>query len=421
MASQLETRLQQYAEVIVRVGLNLQPGQRLLIGPLTFYAGGAPIEQASLVRAVVTEAYKAGARYVDVIWQDPQLNLIRLQHAPDESFEMVPQWHADLAVDYAKNADAVLTVYAVDPDLMADEDPEKMTSIQRKIQAATKPFSDYVARSALNWCVVSAPVEGWARKVLADVPAEQRMATFWDMLLDICKIKGDDPAATWQRDMDELAARADYLTQKRYASLVYRAPGTNLTIGLPAGHIWVAARLQTPAGLQYIPNIPTYEVFTMPHRERVDGVVQSTRPLPYGGTVIEDFSLTFEKGRVVKATAQKGEAALHKMLDTDEGARALGEVALVPDSSPISQTGRVFSNILFDENASCHLALGRAYRFTMQAGAELSDEEFEGRGGNNSLIHTDFMVGSAELDIDGVQEDGRTEAIFRGGEWAFEV
>jgi aminopeptidase len=277
------------------------------------------------------------------------------------------------------------------------------------------------SKNITNWGVISAPVDGWAAKIFPDLPAERRKSKLWDIIFDICRVKYDDPAAAWQDHIKQLDARGEYLTKKDYTAMKLTSDGTDLTIGLPNGHIWESGRMSAQNGIEFIANLPTEEIFTMPHREKTEGVVCATKPLSYGGSLVEDLSLTFSAGRVVKATAKKGEESLRNLLETDEGASALGEVALVPHSSPISQTGLIYHNILIDENASCHLALGQAYRATIKNGAAMSDEEFAAAGGNQSMIHTDFMVGSGDMDVDGIREDGTAEAILRGGEWAFEV
>jgi aminopeptidase len=245
------------------------------------------------------------------------------------------------------------------------------------------------------------------------------MTRLWEAIFRICRLDQPDPVAAWQRHAAELAARRDYLNAKRYTALKYTAPATNFTLGLPDHHLWHGGESQTPQGTTFIANVPTEEVYTMPHKERADGVVSSTKPLSYGGVLIEDFSLTYEQGRVVKVTAKKGEAVLQKLIETDEGSARLGEVALVPHSSPISQSGLLFYNTLFDENASNHIALGRAYRFCLEDGTHMTDEEFAAAGGNDSLTHVDFMIGSADMDVDGLTRDGVVEAVMRGGEWAF--
>jgi aminopeptidase len=413
--SEFEQNLEKYAEVIVKIGLNIQPDQRLLL-PV------APLEARGLVQSITMKAYQAGARYVDVLWKDPQLDLIRYQHAPRDSFEEFPAWRADLNVAWRQNGDAVLSIMAQDPDLLNGQDPELVAKDGLAISRNFKPVLDLVKKSVGNWTVLGAPIPGWSAKVLPDVPPEQQESRMWDVIFEMCRIKQDDPVAGWHVHLRDLALRSSYMTAKRYVALKYTAPGTNLTIGLPDGHLWTSGGLANQNGIAFVANIPTEEIFTLPHKDKVDGFVAASKPLALpSGNVIEDFSLRFEGGCVVNATAAKGEADLHHLLDTDEGARRLGEAALVPHSSPISQSGLLFYNILYDENAANHLALGNAYRFSLQDGTTLSDEAFAAAGGNSSLIHIDFMIGSGEMDVDGVTERGTVEPVMRKGEWAFDV
>lgn len=421
MDSELERNLHKYAEVVVKVGLNVQPGQRLLIGAPFLWLTGTPIESAPLVRLIVAQAYQAGARLVDVMWDDDQLKPIRLQHASQESIKEFSTWRVDAGIEAAKAGDALLWIYAEDPDLLQEQKPELVAAFQNTIMRHTAPLFDLVSKNITNWTVISAPIDRWAAKIFPNLSAENRKAKFWDIILGICRMKHDDPVAAWQDHIKQLAARSEYLTSRHYTALKLTSDRTDLMVGLPSGHIWHSGGITAQNGIDFVANIPTEEVFTMPHRGKTEGVVTSTKPLSYGGSLIEDFCLTFSAGRVVKATAKTGEASLRKMLDTDEGASALGEVSLVPHSSPISQTGLVYHNILIDENASCHLALGQAFRATMENGEAMSDDEFAAAGGNKSVIHTDFMIGSGEMDVDGFREDGTAEPIMRGGEWAFEV
>jgi aminopeptidase len=421
VSSEFENNLNKYAEVVVKVGLNLQPGQRLLIGAPLMWLTGTPIESAPLVRLIVKQAYKAGARLVDVMWDDEQLKPIRLQHASGESIKEYSPWRVDAGVEAAEAGEALLWIYAEDPDLLRDQEPERVAAFQNTIMQQAAPLWDLVSKSPTNSAMISAPIEGWAANVFPDLPAESRKAQFWDVIFDICRVKHDDPIAAWQDHIKQLAARSEYLTNRRYTVLKLTSDGTDLTVGLPSGHIWHSARMTTQKGVGFVANLPTEEVFTTPHKEKADGIVTATKPLNYGGSLVEELSLTFSAGRVVEAKAKTGEESLRKLLETDEGASALGELALVPHSSPISQTGLLFHNILIDENASCHLALGQAYRATVENGEAMSDDEFAAAGGNTSMIHTDFMVGSAELDVDGIRQDGTAEPVMRGGEWAFDV
>jgi aminopeptidase len=422
MSSESERNLDKYAEVIVRVGLNLQPAQRLLImGAPQLGIYGTPLELAPLVRLIATKAYQVGARLVDVMWSDDQLRLIRFQHAPRDSFEEFPTWRADGAFEAARGGDAVLHILAEDPDLLIEQDPKMINTVHQTGFRHTKPLADLRGKNVMNWAVITAPVGGWPDKVFPDSAPEDRKAQFWDTLFEICRVKQSDPVSAWNDHIDELSARRDYLNHKRYPALKLTTPGTDLKVGLPRAHVWNAARITSQHGIDFTANIPTEEVFTIPDRVKTEGVVTSTKPLSYGGSLIEDFSLTFSEGRVVEVIARKGEDSLRNLLETDEGATRLGELALVPHSSPISQSGLLFYNILIDENAVSHIALGQGLRFCIEGGEAMSDDEFAAVGGNQSLIHIDFMIGSGKLDVDGLTEDGAAEPIMRGGEWAFEV
>ena len=414
MASEFERNLDKYAEVIVRVGLNLQHGQRLLIFR-------APLELTPLVRLIAAKAYKVGARLVDVMWNDDQLRLIRFQHAPRDSFEEFPEWRANAAFEAAKAGDAVLVLLAENPDLLFEQDPELVATVFQTRAKHFKPANDLLSKNAMNWTVVTAPVDGWMEKVFPDLPPDSREARFWDTIFEICRVKQEDPVSAWRDHVNQLVTRSDYLNHKRYAALKLTAPGTDLTVGLPKGHVWQSGRMTSQNGIDFTANIPTEEIFTLPHKDKTEGVVTATKPLSYGGVLIEDFSLTFADGRVVKASAAKGEEVLRKLIETDEGASRLGEVALVPHSSPISQSGLLFYNTLIDENAANHIALGEALRFFMEGGEAKSDDEFAAAGGNHSLVHVDFMIGSGEMDVDGLTEGGAAEPVMRSGEWAFEA
>jgi aminopeptidase len=411
--------LQKYAEAIVKVGLNIRAGQRLII---TLAANrGVPIQFAPLVREVSKAAYAVGAKYVDVIWGDEEMLRLRAQHAPHDSFGEYSTWQIDAIVKMIENGDALLSIAGANPDLFNGIDPEIVGMMQNTHLQNFSRVSQRVMTNAVNWCVVAAAGDAWAMKVFPDLPVAEAQAKLWKAIFETARIDRPDPIAAWQTHIVNLRTRAKYLQEKQYTALHYSAPGTDFTLGLPKGHMWISAQSMAQNGVAFTANMPTEEVFTLPDRNRADGVVTSTFPLSYGGSLIEDFQVTFENGRVVKVTAKKGEAVLQKLIDTDEGSHRLGEVALVPASSPIAQRGHLFYNTLFDENASCHIAIGRAYRFTLIGGEELTDEEFVSAGGNVSLNHVDFMIGSPKMDIDGVKQDGSRDPVMRQGEWAFDA
>jgi len=417
MKSEFEQNLEKYAEVIVKVGLNVQPGQRLVIGPPLYGFLGTELEAATLVRLIAAKAYQAGARLVDVMWNDEQLEIIRLQNAPRDSFEEYPTWRAEAAIEAAKAGDALLLLISPNDNLFADQDQDLLDKTYGIGRRCMKPFMDLRGKRAMNFSMAAAPIGDWADKVFPDLPPDDRLAQFWDTVFDFCRVKQDDPVSSWKDHIAGLQCRLDYMNSKQYTDLHFTGAGTDLRIGLPAGHIWKSGSKTTQSGIDFTANIPTEEIFTLPHKDQVDGVVTQTLP----GPKVEGQVLTFSKGKVVKFAANKGEDVIHKTLVIDDGANQLGEVALVPNSTSISQSGRIFYIPLYDENASCHLALGNAYRFSIKGGEKMSDEEFRAAGGNNSQIHVDFMIGSEEMDVDGITDDGSTEPIMRGGEWAFDV
>jgi len=420
MAVNLDHTLSLYGELAVRIALNLQPGQRLLIlGPLA--NGGASLEAAPLVRCVTESAYKAGAQFVETLWGDEALQLARFKYAPRDSFDQISSWFPTALTDHVHAGHAVLSIYANDPDLLKNQPAELVGSVQKAVSRAVRPFREHLSKNGTNWSVIAAASVGWAARVFPDLPPSEQMDALWAAIARLVRLDRPDPIAAWEQHLAALAARRDFLNRRRYHALKYRGPGTDLTLGLIEGHQWVSGRSTSLHGIAFAPNLPTEEVFTMPHKDRVDGVVTTTKPLSYGGTLIENFSMTFEGGRVVKATAERGEKVLKELLDTDAGASRLGEVALVPHNSPVAQSGLLFYNTLFDENAASHVALGSAYKFTVEGGEGMSDEQFEQAGGNRSATHVDFMIGSPALDIDGVLANGTVEPLMRKGDWTAEV
>lgn len=419
MLPNFQQHLQAYAEVIVKIGLNLRSGQRLVITALR--TDGAPLETAPLVRAVARTAYQHGARYVDVVWGDDQLRLTRYQSAPPDSFAEYATWHTDLLRQHTDRGDAVLNLTAEDPTLLNSVNPEHLANARRSMLQHASGYYDNVMRNAMNWLVAGASVPGWAARVFADAPAEEQVDRLWDAIFRICRVYEPDPIAAWQRHLADLKARSAYLNRKNYSALRFRGPGTDLTVGLVKRHIWMGGSTVARNGVDFTANVPTEEVWTMPHRRQTEGVVRAAMPLNYGGVLIEDFSVEFEHGRVVGFSAGKNEAVLRKLVETDEGSARLGEVALAPQTSPIAQSGRLFFNTLYDENAASHIALGRAYRFNLEGGEAMPLEAALEAGCNTSLEHVDFMIGSAAMDVDGLTEGGAVEAVMRGGVWAFSI
>jgi len=412
-ARTFDQMLQRYADVAVKVGLNLRAGQRLFIV--------APIETAALIRQIAISAYKAGARYVDVGWRDERMDLLRFQHAPRDSFREFPDWPAAALLEYLNRGDAYLMILGEDPDLLNGQDAELVGAAMQAMMEKFRPVQDHIARNSTNWLIIPAPVEGWATKVFRHLPEPQRQPRLWDAIFQVCRLNHADPISAWQDHIAALQARCDYLNREHYAGLKYTAPGTDLTVGLPEGHVWRGGRVTSQNGIACVLNMPTEEIATLPHKDRAEGTVRASKPLSYQGMMIEDLGFRLSQGRVVDVTASKGQELLQNTIANVDGASRLGEVALVPNSSPISQSGILFYNALIDENAASHIALGNAYRFTLRGGETMSAEEFAAAGGNESVEHLDFMIGSDKMAVDGILPDGATEPIMRNGEWTFNV
>jgi aminopeptidase len=414
---EFDRKLQTYAELAVKVALNVQPGQRvLIIGPLA--NGGASLEAAPLARQIAVAAYRAGSPLVETIYGDERQQLMRFKHAPRDSFGSYSAWLPKALSNHVAAGHAVLSISANDPDLLQGEPAELVSDVLQATAREMRPFREQISRNETNWAIVAAASVGWAEKIFPGVPTNQAVERLWDAIARMCRLDSPDPLGAWEAHLGNLGARSEYLNAKRYSALKYTGPGTDLTLGLPEGHLWVSGRSASTNGIPFTANLPTEEVFTIAHRDRVDGIVRASKPLSYGSTLIEGFNMTFEGGRVARMHADRNADTLERLLDTDEGARHLGEVALVPHNSPISQSGLLFYNTLFDENAASHVALGNAYKFTLKGGNDMKDEEFERAGGNRSAVHVDFMIGSGELDVDGVLPNGTTEPLMRKGEWA---
>lgn len=403
-------KLDKLAEVAVRIGLNLQPGQDLVIT--------APMEAAPLVRRIAVHAYKAGAGIVTPFFNDDAMTLARYEHAPDESFDRAPGWLFEGMAAAYKSGAARLAITGDDPMMLAEQDPTKIARLAKANSIAAKPAMDPIVGFEVNWNIVAYPGAGWAAKVYPDLPVEEAQGKLMDAIFAASRIDGDDPVSDWEAHSAKLQERVDWLNRMNFSALHYTGPGTDLNLGLADGHIWKGGASPALNGIVCQPNIPTEEVFTCPHAYKVEGTVAATKPLAHQGTVIEDIAVRFEAGRIVEATASKGEEVLKSLLNTDDGASRIGEVALVPHSSPISQSGILFYNTLFDENASCHIAVGQCYADTIEGGSELSPEELKQKGGNQSIVHVDWMMGSDAVDIDGITKTGERVPVMRGGEWA---
>lgn len=409
-ASINSVKLDRLAEVAIKVGLQLQPGQDLVLT--------SSIAALPLTRRIIEQAYKAGAGLVTPIFSDDEITLARFRYGQDAGFDRAAGWLFEgMAKAYGDGA-ARLAVRGDDPSLLSGQDPQKVARANKAASIASKPAMEKITNFDTNWTILAYPELAWAKQVFPGESDDVAVAKLANAIFAASRVDGDDPIGAWKTHNAELKKRSAWLNGHNFHALRFTGPGTDLTVGLAEGHEWMGGASTAKNGVTCNPNIPTEEVFTTPHARRVSGHVSSTKPLSYQGTLIDEISVRFEEGRIVEARAAKGEGVLQKVLDTDEGARRLGEVALVPHSSPISKSGILFYNTLFDENASCHIALGQCYSKCFVDGASLTQEEIAARGGNKSFIHIDWMIGSGEVDIDGVNADGSTVPVMRRGEWA---
>lgn len=403
-------KLEKLAQVAVHTGLGLEAGQNLLIT--------APLSALPLVRRITEHAYKAGAGLVTTIYSDEETTLARYRYANDEAFDQAADWlYEGMAKAFGSNT-ARLAIAGDNPMMLANEDPEKVARANRANSIAYKPAIKKITGFEINWNIVSYPNPKWAKLVFPDLGEDEAVARLADAIFAASRVDQDDPVSAWKAHNADLHARRDWLNQMRFRDLHFRAPGTDLVVGLADDHEWAGGASLAKNGITCNPNIPTEEVFTTPHARRVNGHVRSTKPLSHNGTLIEDIEMVFKDGVAVEVRASRGEAVWNKVLDTDEGGRRLGEVALVPHSSPISQSGILFYNTLFDENAACHIAMGQCYTECFVDGDKLTEQQVADKGGNSSLIHIDWMIGSGEMDIDGITQDGEPVPVFRKGEWA---
>jgi aminopeptidase len=404
-----EQKLDQLARVAINVGLGLKRGQELVMT--------APLEAAPLARRITEQAYRAGASLVTTLYTDDEASLMRFRYAPDEAFDRAPGWLYDgMGAAYRSGA-ARLAITGANPGLLSNEDPEKVGRANAAVSKAYRPALELITRHAINWTIVASATPPWAAAMFPKDAPKTAMAKLWEAIFRNTRVQGDDPVAAWRAHDAELHRRAEFMNAKRYSALHYRGPGTDFRLGLSDGHLWMGGGTTAANGLYCIPNMPTEEIFTTPHKDRADGTVRASKPLSYQGTMIEGIEVRFAGGRIVEAKATRGQEVLEKLISTDDGARRLGEVALVPHSSPIAASGLLYYNTLFDENAASHIALGQAYTSCLQDGDKLTPEELAARGANDSLIHVDWMIGSGELDIDGITATGAAEPLMRRGEW----
>jgi len=401
--------LDRLAEVAVRVGLGIAPGQELVMT--------ATLDATPLARLITAHAYKAGASLVTPLFTDEELALLRFRYAPEASFDAAPSWLFEGMAQAYRNGSARLAITGNDPSLLSQQDPEKVSRMNRATSKAYRPALELIARHEINWTIIACATPSWAAAVFPNLSPDEGLARLWEAIFAASRVDQHDPVAAWKKHDADLHARAERLNEKRYSALHFRGPGTDLRVGLADDHLWLGGGTTARNGRYCIPNMPTEEVFTTPHKDRVEGRVTSTKPLSHQGTMIEDISVRFEAGRIVEAHAARGEQVLQRMIETDEGARRLGEVSLVPHSSPIASSGLLFMNTLFDENAACHIALGQSYSTCLKNGDSLTPEQLASRGANESLIHVDWMIGSNHIDVDGISAEGNSTPVMRGGEW----
>lgn len=405
--------LNKYAAFTVQVGVNVQKGQTLIIR--------CPVEGAYFGRACMEAAYKAGARDVAIRWEDEKAARIRMELGEEEALSETKPYELRSYLDYAESEGGccLLAIHASDPEIFKGLDTAKINRVSLAKQEAMKSWREYTMKDRVQWCVVAIPTPAWAASVFPGLAEDEAQEKLWSAIFDVCRVTGGDPVSAWKEHVAKTSACRDKLNELQLESIhMTSANGTDLTVGLAEGHTWEGACSKAENGAVFIANVPTEEVFTAPHRERVNGVVKGTKPYVYNGQLIEGFSVTFKDGVVVDYSAEKNAELLGQLLDSDEGARRIGEIALVPASSPINRSGLLFYNTLFDENAACHIAFGAGYPTTVKGGAAMTTEELLACGVNDSAIHEDVMVGAEDMTITGLTKSGEAVTIFENGEWA---
>ncbi|MBM7558844.1 aminopeptidase [Marinitoga litoralis] len=399
--------MEKYAELVVKVGVNIQPGQRLFIR--------SAIDGAEFARIVAEKAYEAGAKEVYTVYSDDYMLYLKLKYSTNEALEEFHQWEVEMSKFFCDEGGAFLSIIGSDPDILKTIDPKKIGIFSKTRQNAMKDVSKIIMSDKVSWSVVAIPAKKWAEKVFPNSP--DPVNDLWEAILKTVRVdEQNDPVELWNKHLNSLNKITEFLNSKQYDYLRYEGPGTNLEVGLPKNHKWLGGAQHNEKGTIFLPNIPTEEVFTAPHKDKVNGYVRNSKPLVYGGNVIDGFTMEFKDGKIVKVTAEKGEDVLKQAISLDEGASYLGEVALVPVDSPIYQLDVVFYNTLFDENAASHFAFGRAYPTCVENGEKMSDEELKNAGLNNSITHVDFMIGNEEMNVYGIK-DGKEELIMKKGKW----
>ncbi|MEI5907270.1 aminopeptidase [Bacillus spongiae] len=411
--TKFEKKLEEYADLLIRVGINLQEGQKLFIS--------APISAATFARMLMEKAYSAGAKRVTIDYNDELASKMTLEMAPEEGLKDFPLWKARGFVEMAEENVAFLNIASPNPKLLNDVEPSRVATAMKAQDLANKDYLEYITSGKISWLIAAIPSVEWAKTVFPDVDDEKAVSLLWEQIFYTTRADQEQPVQLWKQHIDNLSKYADYLNNQNFSKLHYTGSGTDLTIELDSESFWMCAEFENDKGVSFIPNLPTEEVFTIPVKTGVNGVVSSSKPLNYSGNLIKDFTLTFKEGQVVDFTASEGYDTLKQLIEMDEGSRYLGEVALVPHDSPISNTNIIFNNTLFDENASCHLALGNALTMCVKDGKNKTKAQLEAMGFNESITHVDFMIGNGELSIEGVKQDGTMETIFHKGNWAIDI
>ena len=401
-----------YASLAVNIGVNIQKDNILVIS--------SPIETAEFARLITEEAYKSGAKDVIVHYGDQKLTKIKLENSSLETISNIPEWQAESYNYYARQEACFISISASDPDGLKGVPIEKIGASQKARTSALKEYFDNSMSNKCRWCVLSVPTLSWAKKVFPKVSDDEAMESLWDVIFKTVRVDTENPVNAWEKHNAYLEEKIKFMNNNNFKSVHLKsANGTDLNIELPEGHIWAGGSERDVNGIPFNANMPTEEVFTLPKKTGVNGIVYSSKPLSYGGNLIDNFSITFKDGKAIDFTAETGYDVLKQMLESDEGAKYLGEVAFVPYNSPISNSKLIFFNTLFDENAACHLAVGRAYESCVKDADKYSEEELEKIGVNNSIIHVDFMIGTSDLEVTGINENGETIQIFSNGNWAF--
>lgn len=403
--------LEKYADLAVHVGINLQPEEGLIIN--------GNLASLPLARAIMRKAYQAGAKHVEFIFNDDEMTLARYENAQAFVFENYPKWKVDQLVAMYEDNYHHLFISAPNPELLKMIPGEVVAKDQKTASAAVAPAMKYRMTGKTKWSIVAMPSPAWAKSVFPEMEEDAAIEALWHKIFDATRVSQPDPVDAWKTHDKNLKKYKNYLNDQQFEKLTLKAPGTDLEIYLADDHFWMGGSKESQAGCSYVANIPTEEVFTTPHRLKVNGTLKATKPLSLNGKLVEDFGFTFKDGKVVDFFAEKGKEVIESLLANDEGAKYLGEVALVQNDSPISNTGILFNNTLFDENASVHLALGRAYAYAMRNGSQMTQEELEAKGANFSLIHVDFMIGGPEMEIVAYEKNGTEVPLFKQGNWVF--